>query len=590
MKSLRALHPLFLKYKYSFLLGILFVAISNYFAVLPPAIIRKLLDGVQQKVLIYNSISNLSQQIAAEKAIAYWVLTNGLLLVGLAILRGFFMFLMRQTLIVMSRKIEFDQKNELYQHYQTLDVHFFKTNTIGDLMNRIAEDVARVRMYTGPALMYTVNLSVLGFMCIWGMWQVHPMLTLWVLLPFPFLATTLYLVNKKIYKKSEHIQAQLSNLTARAQETFAGIRIVKAFSQHSFLEKLFKSESKEYKNSALQLSMIESVYFPSMNLFIGLSMLFSVLVGGYLTIQGKTSAGHIAEFIMYINLLMFPISSIGWVASMIQRAAASQKRINDFLQTKSKITDTQLASEQFISGAINFDQVNFTYPHTGIKALHDFSLHIPAKSSIAILGKTGAGKSTLIQLLERMYEVEDGVLSIDGKSVKEIALKSIRSQIAYASQEPLLFSDTIYQNLLLANAKATKEEIEQVCKDACLYDEIISMPHQFNTIIGERGVLLSGGQKQRLGIARALLKKAPILVLDDCLSAVDTKTEQHIVQVLKEKAKHQTTIVITHRIFNNWDFDQVVFLDRGTIKEQGTHEALMQLKGAYYETFNYQNK
>ena len=590
MKSLRALHPLFLKYKYSFLLGILFVAISNYFAVLPPAIIRKLLDGVQQKVLIYNSISNLSQQIAAEKAIAYWVLTNGLLLVGLAILRGFFMFLMRQTLIVMSRKIEFDQKNELYQHYQTLDVHFFKTNTIGDLMNRIAEDVARVRMYTGPALMYTVNLSVLGFMCIWGMWQVHPMLTLWVLLPFPFLATTLYLVNKKIYKKSEHIQAQLSNLTARAQETFAGIRIVKAFSQHSFLEKLFKSESKEYKNSALQLSMIESVYFPSMNLFIGLSMLFSVLVGGYLTIQGKTSAGHIAEFIMYINLLMFPISSIGWVASMIQRAAASQKRINDFLQTKSKITDTQLASEQFISGAINFDQVNFTYPHTGIKALHDFSLHIPAKSSIAILGKTGAGKSTLIQLLERMYEVEDGVLSIDGKSVKEIALKSIRSQIAYASQEPLLFSDTIYQNLLLANAKATKEEIEQVCKDACLYDEIISMPHQFNTIIGERGVLLSGGQKQRLGIARALLKKAPILVLDDCLSAVDTKTEQHIVHVLKEKAKHQTTIVITHRIFNNWDFDLVVFLDRGTIKEQGTHEALMQLKGAYYETFNYQNK
>ena len=590
MKSLRALHPLFLKYKYSFLLGILFVAISNYFAVLPPAIIRKLLDGVQQKVLIYNSISNLSQQIAAEKAIAYWVLTNGLLLVGLAILRGFFMFLMRQTLIVMSRKIEFDQKNELYQHYQTLDVHFFKTNTIGDLMNRIAEDVARVRMYTGPALMYTVNLSVLGFMCIWGMWQVHPMLTLWVLLPFPFLATTLYLVNKKIYKKSEHIQAQLSNLTARAQETFAGIRIVKAFSQHSFLEKLFKSESKEYKNSALQLSMIESVYFPSMNLFIGLSMLFSVLVGGYLTIQGKTSAGHIAEFIMYINLLMFPISSIGWVASMIQRAAASQKRINDFLQTKSKITDTQLASEQLISGAINFDQVNFTYPHTGIQALHNFSLHIPAKSSIAILGKTGAGKSTLIQLLERMYEVEDGVLSIDGKSVKEIALKSIRSQIAYASQEPLLFSDTIYQNLLLANAKATKEEIEQVCKDACLYDEIISMPHQFNTIIGERGVLLSGGQKQRLGIARALLKKAPILVLDDCLSAVDTKTEQHIVHVLKEKAKHQTTIVITHRIFNNWDFDQVVFLDRGTIKEQGTHEALMQLKGAYYETFNYQNK
>lgn len=590
MKSLRALHPLFLKYKYSFLLGILFVAISNYFAVLPPAIIRKLLDGVQQKVLIYNSISNLSQQIAAEKAIAYWVLTNGLLLVGLAILRGFFMFLMRQTLIVMSRKIEFDQKNELYQHYQTLDVHFFKTNTIGDLMNRIAEDVARVRMYTGPALMYTVNLSVLGCMCIWGMWQVHPMLTLWVLLPFPFLATTLYLVNKKIYKKSEHIQAQLSNLTARAQETFAGIRIVKAFSQHTFLEKLFKSESKEYKNSALQLSMIESVYFPSMNLFIGLSMLFSVLVGGYLTIQGKTSAGHIAEFIMYINLLMFPISSIGWVASMIQRAAASQKRINDFLQTKSKITDTQLASEQLISGAINFDQVNFTYPHTGIQALHNFSLHIPAKSSIAILGKTGAGKSTLIQLLERMYEVEDGVLSIDGKSVKEIALKSIRSQIAYASQEPLLFSDTIYQNLLLANAKATKEEIEQVCKDACLYDEIISMPHQFNTIIGERGVLLSGGQKQRLGIARALLKKAPILVLDDCLSAVDTKTEQHIVHVLKEKAKHQTTIVITHRIFNNWDFDQVVFLDRGTIKEQGTHEALMQLKGAYYETFNYQNK
>jgi len=590
MKSLRALHPLFFKYKYSFLLGILFVAISNYFAVLPPAIIRKLLDGVQQQVLLYKAINNLSQQMTAEKAIAYWVLTNGLLLVGLAILRGFFMFLMRQTLIVMSRKIEFDQKNELYQHYQTLDVHFYKTNTIGDLMNRIAEDVARVRMYTGPALMYTVNLSVLGCMCIWGMWQVHPMLTLWVLLPFPFLATTLYLVNKKIYKKSEHIQAQLSNLTARAQETYAGIRIVKAFSQHTFLEKLFNKESNAYKNSALQLSMIESIYFPSMNLFIGLSMLFSILVGGYLVIQGKTSAGHIAEFIMYINLLMFPISSIGWVASIIQRAAASQKRINDFLQTPSAIIDAPLASEKVLQGAIAFNKVNFTYPHTGIKALQDFSLHIPANSSIAILGKTGAGKSTLIQLLERMYDVEEGTLSLDDVAISAITLKSIRSQIAYASQEPLLFSDTIYQNLLLANAKATKEAIEQACKDACLYEEIISMPHQFDTIIGERGVLLSGGQKQRLGIARALLKKAPILILDDCLSAVDTNTEQHIVQVLKEKAKHQTTIVITHRIFNNWNFDQVLFIDRGTIKEQGTHEELMQLKGAYYETFNYQNK
>jgi ATP-binding cassette subfamily B protein len=278
------------------------------------------------------------------------------------------------------------------------------------------------------------------------------------------------------------------------------------------------------------------------------------------------------------------------VASIIQRAAASQKRINDFLQTPSAIIDAPLASEKVLQGAIAFNKVNFTYPHTGIKALQDFSLHIPANSSIAILGKTGAGKSTLIQLLERMYDVEEGTLSLDDVAISAITLKSIRSQIAYASQEPLLFSDTIYQNLLLANAKATKEAIEQACKDACLYEEIISMPHQFDTIIGERGVLLSGGQKQRLGIARALLKKAPILILDDCLSAVDTNTEQHIVQVLKEKAKHQTTIVITHRIFNNWNFDQVLFIDRGTIKEQGTHEELMQLKGAYYETFNYQNK
>jgi ATP-binding cassette subfamily B protein len=287
---------------------------------------------------------------------------------------------------------------------------------------------------------------------------------------------------------------------------------------------------------------------------------------------------------------MFPISSIGWVASIIQRAAASQKRINDFLQTKSTINDSPLAKEQLLDGDISFDKVNFTYPHTGIQALHNFSLHIPAKSNIAILGKTGAGKSTLIQLLERMYDVENGTLLLDGNPIKDISIKSIRSQIAYASQEPLLFSDTIYQNLLLANTSATKEEIEQACKDACLYEEILNMPNQFNTIIGERGVLLSGGQKQRLGIARALLKKAPILVLDDCLSAVDTHTEQHIVQVLKEKAKHQTTIVITHRIFNHWDFDQILFLEQGAIKEQGTHEALMQLKGAYFETYTYQNK
>jgi len=293
---------------------------------------------------------------------------------------------------------------------------------------------------------------------------------------------------------------------------------------------------------------------------------------------------------MYINLLMFPISSIGWVAYIIKRETAFKKRINDFLQTKSTINDSPLAKEQLLDGDISFDKVNFTYPHTGIQALHNFSLHIPAKSSIAILGKTGAGKSTLIQLLERMYDVENGALLLDGNPIKDISIKSIRSQIAYASQEPLLFSDTIYQNLLLANTSATKEAIEQACKDACLYEEILNMPNQFNTIIGERGVLLSGGQKQRLGIARALLKKAPILVLDDCLSAVDTHTEQHIVQVLKEKAKHQTTIVITHRIFNHWDFDQILFLEQGAIKEQGTHEALMQLKGAYFETYTYQNK
>ena len=591
MGHLAALNKYFLKYKWRLLLGLLFVSVSNLFAVIPPVIVREVLDGVTQNITSYRIIGG--GPIATEfrdylLSLVFW---SGILLLGLALMRGVFMFFMRQTIIVMSRLIEFDQKNEIYNHYQELHTHFFKSHFTGDMMNRVSEDVSRVRMYTGPSIMYATNLLVLTIMCVWGMLRVNPTLTLFVIIPLPLLAASIYFVNRIIYRKSEHIQSQLSGLTSSAQESYSGIRVIKSFVQERNMLGFFNKTSDQYRDSAINLSLTEAIYFPSMNLFIGLSMLSTVVIGGYMAIQGKVSAGNIAEFVIYINLLMFPISSIGWVASMVQRASASQKRINEFLDTKPEIQSPVAAGiTKSLLGEVSFNSVNFTYPHTGIKALKDFSLEIRPGQKIAVIGRTGSGKSTLAHLLLRMYDPQQGEVRLDGRLTSEYDLQNLRRQIAYAPQDTYLFSDTVYNNIKFGKDDATEAEVKEAARLADLEKDIQHLRQGYETVVGERGVMLSGGQKQRIVLARALLKQGKLLILDECLSAVDTQTEKTILSNLQERLRDTTTIVITHRIFTSWQFDKIIVLDDGRIVEQGTHDELMSINGRYAKLFRHQTQ
>lgn len=579
-------------------IGIFFILVSNYFGVLAPQVTGFIIDYVQRTLQLpgYQPQKRAARyDVLVQQFIDFvngsnWTIGKVVALAGitilvLALLRGFFMFLMRQTIIVMSRHIEYDQKREVYDHYQKLSLSFYKTHSTGDLMSRMAEDVSRVRMFTGPAIMYLVNLAALISMSVYFMYLRSPELTLYVLSPLPVLALTIYIVNSIIHRKSESLQATLAALTTNAQQSYAGIRVIKSFVQERTMLGHFRHNSERYKREATSLAKLEAMYFPAMSFFIGLSTLLTIMIGGFNYIHHPETTGLdvLVEFIIYINMLMFPVSAIGWTASMIQRGAASQKRLNEFLDSTPEIQSRPGAVTENLFGTIAFEQVDFTYPHTGIHAVKSFNLQIAPGERVAIVGRTGSGKSTIAHLLLRMYDVSSGAIRINNIALADMDVTALRQLIAYVPQDGFLFSDTIENNIAFGARTFSPEAVREAAHRAVVDKEIERFPDGYKTMVGERGVTLSGGQKQRVSIARALLKESPILLLDDCLSAVDARTEREILGHLKTYLQGKTAIIITHRIFSLLDFDKIIVLQDGAIAEQGTHESLLERGGLYAE-------
>ena len=578
MKALQYLNKYFRKYKWRILLGLSITVLSKILSLKIPQIIRDSLNVVDdyQK----NIITDINEVKSA-------LFINVLIIIGVALVAGFFTFLMRQTIIVTSRLIEFDLKNEIYQQYQRLSLNFYKKNRTGDLMNRISEDVSKVRMYVGPSIMYTMNMLVLFVVGFTQMITVDLTLTLYTLIPFPLLSISIFILSRTINKRSAIVQQYLSKLTTYNQETFSGINVVKSYGIETAILRDFDAVVNESKEKNISLHKANALFFPLMILLIGISNLIVIYIGGNQYINGEIQIGTVVEFTLYVNILTWPVAVVGWVTSMVQQAEASQSRINEFLKETPEITNLSDKVED-IQGKIAFEDVVFTYDDTNITALKNVSFEIEPGQTLAILGKTGSGKSTIAELISRMYDITEGKVFIDNTPIANLNLDNLREQIGYVPQDPFLFSDTIENNIKFGKENATLEDIEQAAKNAVVHDNIVEFTKGYDTILGERGVTLSGGQKQRVSIARAIIKNPKILIFDDCLSAVDTETEERILTNLEKVSTNKTTIIISHRVSSAKNADKIIVLDNGQIIQQGAHETLVNTKGYYQELYQQQ--
>lgn len=584
MGELKSLNKYLFKYKSRLLWGFIFIGLSNWFTIYPAQIFRDAIDIVVKNLNTYQLFKDttLSEEIYNNFASSF--ILFAVVLIIIAFLKGVFTFFMRYTIIMMSRFIEYDLKNEIYNHYQALDVSFYKNNSTGDIMNRIGDDVSKVRMYLGPSIMYVANLVILFILIIWTMFSINVKLSIYVLTPLPIMSVVIYFVSIKIGTKSEKVQNQLSKVFSFTQEAFSGIRVIKSYNKTNDLVDDFDTEAKKYMDDSMSLVKTESLFHPVILFLPVLSTLLTIYVGGIAVMNNEISFGNIAEFVIYINLLTWPVASLGWVTSLIQRAKASMKRINEFLNTEPTIVNT--VKESFkANGNIEFKDVSFTYPESGTVALKNISFQVKQGKSLAIVGKTGSGKSTIVQLLSRMYDSTAGDVLMNGENVKNLNLDDLRRQTGVVPQETFLFSDTIGNNIAFGTygeaSDGRNTQIVEAAKNAVIHDNIIKFPDQYETMVGERGITLSGGQKQRISIARALLKKPEILILDDCLSAVDTSTEEKILHNLKMALEGKTSIIISHRISTIKHCDEIIVLDDGAIVERGNHKFLVNNHGIY---------
>ena len=582
MKDLSYLNKYLLKYKYYYIIGGIFILISTAFAIVPATLIRETFNLIESGFQEYNE-----GKIYVKEEILGNVLFFAIAIIAAAVFRGLFMYMMRQTMIVASRKIEYDLKNEIFFHYQTLPLSFYKNNNTGDLMNRISEDVGKVRMYLGPALMYGLNVIILMVMVIPFMFYINFNLAFYSLIPLPFLVVCIYLVQNIINIRSEEIQVSLSNLSTYVQESFSGIRLIKSFVREINFENVFKSKSIDYKDKSVNLQYVLALFFPIIITLIGMSIIITVYIGAIEVFEGNLSIGNIAEFLIYVYLLTWPVTALGWITSIIQRASASQRRINEFLEQKTDIISNKKEKIDLL-GKIEFKNVSFRYPDTNIHGMKDISFKINPGESLGIIGATGSGKSTISNSIMRLFDVDKGKILFDDIDIKNLDIQHFRRQIGYVPQDVFLFSDTITNNILFGSESKNYENVRDAAANADLMRNINSFPEKFETKIGERGITLSGGQKQRISIARAIIKEPKILILDDCLSAVDTKTENIILENLKKIMLNKTSIIISHRISSVKLAKKIIVIDDGKIIETGNHKNLIDKRGYYFDLYNQQ--